>query len=79
VERRTFEMLDGDFVDALLIPSNGGEYLPEIDSREERDEVIRRLMLGEILPAFWNGPATTGLGLSVQWTFGAMRCRLESR
>jgi hypothetical protein len=73
MERCTFEMLDGDFVDALLIPSNGGEYLPEIDSREERGEVIRRLMLGEILPAFSKGPAATGLGLSVQWTFGAMR------
>jgi hypothetical protein len=78
LERRTFEMLDGDFVDALLIPSNGGEYLSEIDSRAERDEVIRRLMLREILPAFRNSPATTGLGLSVQWTFGAMRSRLQS-
>ena len=73
VEIRTFEMLDEEVLDALLVPSNVGEYLSEIEVPEERDEVARRLMRDEVLPAFKAGPAGTGLGVNVQWTFGDAR------
>lgn len=70
VETRTFEMLDDEVMDALLVPSNVGEYLSEIEESGEREEIAWRLMSGEVLPAFKAGPAGTGLGVNVQWTFG---------
>jgi SAM-dependent methyltransferase len=66
----THELLVKDIVDTLLVPSNGGEYLPEIADPEVREGVIRELMLGEVLPAMRSEGAGTAGGLSVQWTLG---------
>jgi SAM-dependent methyltransferase len=71
VERRAYEMLRQDFVDALLVPSNLDEYLPEIDDRDARQALVGWLLPEEVLPQMERGPAGTGLGLNVQWTFGA--------
>jgi SAM-dependent methyltransferase len=73
VEFRTYEMLCEDILDALLVPSNQMEYLPEIADRALREEVIRELMLGEVLPAMQEQPAGTALGLNLQWTLGSFR------
>jgi len=66
----THELLVEDVVDTLLVPSNGREYLPEIEDREVREGVIRELMLDHVLPAMRAGAAGTAGGLSVQWTLG---------
>lgn len=73
VESRTYEMLGEDIIDALLVPSNQSEYLPEIGDRRVRERVIRDLMLGEVLPAMQEQPAGTALGLNIQWTLGSFR------
>jgi len=65
-----YEMLNEEVVRGLLVPSNQGEYLPEIPDRELREGVIRELMLGEVLPAMQAGPAGTALGLNLHWTLG---------
>jgi SAM-dependent methyltransferase len=70
VEFRTYEMRCEEILDALLVPSNQGEYLPEIADRTVREEVIRELMLGEVIPAMQEQPAGTALGLNLQWTLG---------
>lgn len=70
VEIRTYEMLGEEIVDALLVPSNQREYLPEIDERDLREETIRELMLGDVLLTMQDEPAGTGLGLNLHWTFG---------
>lgn len=70
VERRTYEILEADILDALLVPSNQSEFLPEISDPARREERIRALMLGEVLPGMRAGPAGTSLGLNVQWTLG---------
>jgi len=67
----THELLVKDIVDTLLVPSNQGEYLPEIADTQIREAVIRELMLGEILPDLRAGGAGTAGGLNVHWTFGA--------
>jgi hypothetical protein len=71
VQTQTHEMLDDDFLDALLVPSNQEEFLSEITDRSLREEVIRELMLGEILPAMQEQGAGTGSGLNVRWTVGS--------
>lgn len=71
----TYEMLGEDIVRGLLVPSNQAEFLPEIADRTRREEVIRELMRGEVLPALHRGPAGTGLGLNFHWTLGAHRRR----
>jgi hypothetical protein len=71
VDVRTYEMLRGDFVDALLVPSNQEEYLSEVDDRESREAIASWLLLREVLPEMERGPAGTALGLNVQWTFGS--------
>jgi hypothetical protein len=70
VELRTYEMLNEEIVDALLVPSNQAEYLPEITDRALREEVIRDLMRNDVLPTMQQSPAGTALGLNVQWTLG---------
>jgi SAM-dependent methyltransferase len=66
-----YEMLGGDIVRGLLVPSNQAEFLPEISDRALREEVIRELMLNDVLPALRQGPAATGLGLNFHWTLGS--------
>jgi len=73
IELRTYEMLDCDLVDALLVPSNNGEYLPEIEDRSLRERVVRELMLGDVLPELGASAAGTGLGLGIRWTLGDFR------
>lgn len=67
----TYEMLAEDIVRGLLVPSNQAEFLPEIADRAQREEVIRELMLNDVIPAMRQGPAATGLGLNFHWTLGA--------
>ena len=70
VETRAYEMLSEEIVDGLLVPSNQAEYLPEIDDRSTREDVIRELMTGEVIPSMQDGPAGTALGLNLHWTLG---------
>ena len=72
-ERPTYEILDQEVVDVLLVPSNGAEYLPEIEDRGARKELIRSLMRARVLPEMRRGPAGTAVGLNVQWTLGDFR------
>jgi SAM-dependent methyltransferase len=72
LDLQTHEILDEDIVDTLLVPSNQAEFLPEITERGLREEVIRSLMLDEVLPSLRAGAAGTAVGLNVQWTLG--RC-----
>jgi SAM-dependent methyltransferase len=75
VESAAYEMLGEDIVRGLLVPSNQAEFLPEIPDRAVREQVIRELMLEQVLPAMQDGPAATGLGLNFHWTLGAFRRR----
>ena len=70
LQLRTYEMLDEEILEALLVPSNAGEYLSEISNRAMREHVVQELMLNDILPSFRAGPASTGRGLNVQWSLG---------
>jgi hypothetical protein len=89
METRTNEILREDIVDALLVPSNQAEFLPEIADRPLRENAIRHLLLREILPAMEQSAAGTGMGLNVHWTLGSFgkspdgrsvrRGRFESR
>lgn len=66
-----YEMRAGEIVRGLLVPSNQAEYLPEIDDPERRQQIIRELMLDDVIPAMQSGPAGTALGLNLHWTLGA--------
>jgi SAM-dependent methyltransferase len=68
----TYELLEEDVLDTLLVPSNQEEYLAEIEDPGLRAQVVRELMLGEVLPAMRQRPAGTSEGLNVQWTLGAL-------
>jgi hypothetical protein len=70
-----FEMLGEEIVRGLLVPSNQAEYMPEIADRGLREEVIRELMLGDVLPSLQAGPAGTALGLNYHWTLGCFARR----
>lgn len=72
LERPTYELPAGDVVDTLLVPSNQGEFLSEIEDPDLRARVIRELMEGDVLPRLQAGPAGTAVGLNVQWTLGAV-------
>jgi ubiquinone/menaquinone biosynthesis C-methylase UbiE len=72
-EMQTHEILAGDIVDTLLVPSNQAEFLSEITDRDLREQVVRGLMLDEVLPTFRAQPAGTAVGLNVQWTLGTCR------
>src|SRR4051794_13222358 len=63
----TYEMLAGDIVRGLLVPSNQAEFIPEIRNRSLREKVIAELMQDEVLPELRRGPAATGLGLNFYW------------
>jgi len=66
----THELLVQDIIDTLLVPSNQGEYLPEIGDARVREAVVRELMLKEVLPVLRSQEAGTAGGLNVQWTLG---------
>jgi hypothetical protein len=68
---RTYEILEQDVVDTLLVPANQAEFLSEIDDRQLREAVIRELMVGEVLPAMRAKPGGTAVGLNVQWSLGS--------
>lgn len=73
VTTHTHEIVESETVDTLLVPSNQQEYLPEIEDEALRSALIRELLLGEVLPALRAGPASTGGGYNVHWTFGDFR------
>jgi SAM-dependent methyltransferase len=68
---RAYEMRAEEIVRGLLVPSNQAEYLPEINDADRREEIIRELMLRDVIPAMQEGPAGTALGLNLHWTLGA--------
>ncbi len=70
VTTQTHEIVPSETLDTLLVLSNQREYLPEIEDLTLRSALIRELMLGEVLPALRAGPASTGGGYNVHWTFG---------
>jgi SAM-dependent methyltransferase len=72
-ERPAYEMTAEEVLDAILVPSNQGEYLPEVADRATRERAIRDLMLSEVLPSLRDSSAGTALGLNVRWTVGDHR------
>ena len=70
-----YEMLAEEIVRGMLVPSNQAEYMPEIADRALREEVIRELMLSDVLPSLQSGPAGTALGLNYRWTLGSFTHR----
>ncbi len=75
LQRPTYELLVEDSVDTLLVPANQIEYLPEVSDPCRREQLIRELMLEDVLPALRAGPPGTATGLNVQWTLGSHRRR----
>ncbi|MEA2155237.1 MAG: hypothetical protein QOE11_1377 [Solirubrobacteraceae bacterium] len=75
IATQAHEIADRETLDTLLVPSNQGEYLPEIEVLEIREAVIEELLTGDILPVLHAGPAGTALGYNVHWTFGDFRRR----
>ncbi|HEV7883222.1 MAG TPA: hypothetical protein VGO81_06615, partial [Solirubrobacteraceae bacterium] len=67
------EIADRETLDTLLVPSNQGEYLPEIEDVAIREALIEELLTGDVLPVLHDGPAGTALGYNVHWTFGDFR------
>jgi len=67
------EIADRETLDTLLVPSNQGEYLPEIEDTTLREALIEELLTGDVLPVLHAGPAGTALGYNVHWTFGDFR------
>jgi SAM-dependent methyltransferase len=67
------EIADRETLDTLLVPSNQGEYLPEIEDTAIREALIEELLTGAVLPVLHAGPAGTALGYNVHWTFGDFR------
>jgi SAM-dependent methyltransferase len=70
VELPTYEILDQDIVDTLLVPSNQAEFLSEVSDRAVREAIVRELMLNHVIPSLQQGAAGTATGLNVQWTAG---------
>jgi SAM-dependent methyltransferase len=70
VTTQTHEIVPNETLDTLLVLSNQREYLPEIEDDTLRSALIRELMLDEVVPALRAGPASTGGGYNVHWTFG---------
>jgi hypothetical protein len=73
VTTQAHEIADRESLDTLLVPSNQGEYLPEIEVPEIREALIEELLTGDVLPVLHDGPAGTALGYNVHWTFGDFR------
>ncbi len=67
------EIVDRETLDTLLVPSNQGEYLPEIEVPEIREAIIEELLAGDVLPVLHASAAGTALGYNVHWTFGDFR------
>lgn len=72
VGRPVHETLEEDFIAALLVPSIQAEYMAEIEDRGQREEVIRELMLREVLPGMAARGARTSGGLNVRWSLGSL-------
>jgi hypothetical protein len=73
IETQAHEIADRETLDTLLVPSNQGEYLPEIEVQEVREALIEELLTGDVLPPLKASPAGTALGYDVHWTFGDFR------
>ncbi|MEO8619696.1 MAG: class I SAM-dependent methyltransferase [bacterium] len=73
VSTQLHEMNEGEVLDALRVPSNQREFLPEIVDDDIRWALIEELMKDVILPTLRAGPAGGGSGHSVQWTLGEHR------
>jgi len=73
ITTQALEIADRETLDTLLVPSNQGEYLPEIEVAEIREAVIEELLNGDVLPVLHASPAGTALGYNVHWTFGDFR------
>lgn len=73
VSTSAHEMIERETLELLLVPSNQEEYLPEIEDTPTRSALIEELMADEVLPALRDGPAATGLGSNIHWTFGDFR------
>ena len=74
IETRTHEMTSEEIVDALSVPSNQAEFLPELADPELRAAVIRELMR-DVLSEMRAGPAGTSVGLNLHWVLGSHRRR----
>lgn len=70
VDRPVYETRDEDFLRALLVPSIQEEYMAEIRDKDSREEVIRELMVGAVLPEMGQRGARTADGLKVRWNLG---------
>ena len=77
ITTQAHEIADRETLDTLLVPSNQGEYLPEIEDVAIREAVIEELLSGDVLPVLHASPAGTALGYNVHWTFGDFR-RLDA-
>jgi hypothetical protein len=75
IATQAHEIADRETLDTLLVPSNQGEYLPEIEDVAIREAVIEELLAGDVLPVLHASPAGTALGYDVHWTFGDFRRR----
>jgi hypothetical protein len=73
ITTQAHEIADRETLDTLLVPSNQGEYLPEIEVQEIREAVIEEVLTGDVLPVLHASPAGTALGYNVHWTFGDFR------
>ncbi len=73
ITTQAHEIADRETLDTLLVPSNQGEYLPEIEDVAIREAVIEELLGGDVLPVLHASPAGTALGYNVHWTFGDFR------
>src|SRR3954452_3470863 len=73
ITTQAHEIADRETLDTLLVPSNQGEYLPEIEDVAIREAVIEELLHGDVLPVLHASPAGTALGYDVHWTFGDFR------
>jgi SAM-dependent methyltransferase len=73
ITEEAHEIADRETLDTLLVPSNQGEYLPEIEAVAIREALIEELLTGDVLPVLHDGAAGTALGYNVHWTFGDFR------
>ena len=73
IDTEAHEIADRETLDTLLVPSNQGEYLPEIEVPEIREAIIEELLTGDVLPVLHASAAGTALGYNVHWTFGDFR------
>lgn len=65
----SFEIREEEVVDTLLVPANQ-RYLGEITNSRLREQIIRGLMLHDVIPELHNSVTGTRFGYSVHWTYG---------